>query len=76
VFTAENAVKVPVSALFRKDSQWAIFMVADGRAQEHLVQIVRRSGLEAMVEKDLQPGDKVIVFPGDAVKSGVRIKVR
>lgn len=76
VFTADNAVKVPVSALFRKDSQWAVFVAANGRAQERAVQIARRSGLEAMVEKGLQPGEKVIVYPGDAVKPGIRVKLR
>lgn len=74
VFTADNAVKVPVSALFRKDSQWATFVAVNGRAQERLVQIARRSGLEAMVEKGLQPGEKVIVYPADAVKDSKRIK--
>lgn len=74
VFTAGNAVKVPVSALFRKDSQWATFVAINGRAQERLVQIARRSGLEAMVEKGLQPREKVIVYPGDTVKDGKRIK--
>lgn len=74
VFSAGNAVKVPVSALFRKDSQWAVFVAADGRAQERTVQIIRRSGLEAMVEKGLHPGEKVIIYPGDAVKDGKRIK--
>jgi HlyD family secretion protein len=74
VFTADNAVKVPVSALFRKDSQWATFVAVNGRAQERLVQIARRSGLEAMVEKGLQPGEKVIVYPADVVKDGKRIR--
>ena len=74
VFTADNAIKVPVSALFRKDSQWAVFVATNGRAHERAVQIARRSGLEAMVEKGLQPGEKVIVYPADAVKDGKRIK--
>ena len=74
VFTAGNAVKVPVSSLFRKDSQWAAFVATNGRAQERAVQIARRSGLEAMVEKGLQPGEKVIIYPADTVKDGKRIK--
>lgn len=71
-----NAVKVPVSALFREGDHWAVFVASGGRAHKRPVQIARRSGLEAMVGKGLEPGDQVIVYPGDAVKDGVRVKPR
>jgi hypothetical protein len=32
--------------------------------------------MEAVVEKGLQPGEKVIVHPGDAVKDGARVEMR
>jgi hypothetical protein len=31
--------------------------------------------MEAVVEKGLQPGEKVIVHPGDTLREGRRIKV-
>lgn len=74
VFSSNDAIKVPVSALFRKDGQWAVFVVENGRAAIRQVQLARRSGLEAMVDKGLQPGEKVIIYPGDLVRPGVRIK--
>lgn len=76
IFSTDNAVKLPVSALFRKDSQWSVFVATNGRAQERAVQITRRSGLEAIVENGLQPGEKVIVYPGDEMKPGVRLQLR
>ena len=72
----DNAVKVPVSALFRDGEQWAVFTVASGKAARRAVQLGRRGGMEAVVEKGLQPGEKVIVHPGDAVKDGARVKMR
>lgn len=74
VFSTRDAIKVPVSALFRKDGQWAVFVAENGRAAIRPVQIARRSGLEAMVDKGLQPGEKVIIYPGDLIRPGVRIK--
>lgn len=72
----DGVIKVPVSALFREGDRWAVFVVEDGRAHKRIVQISRRSGPEAVVDKDLQPGERVIVYPGDAVKDGVRVRVR
>jgi HlyD family secretion protein len=75
VASLDNAIKVPVSALFRDGEQWAAFTVANGKAARRTVQLGRRGGLEAVVEKGLQPGEKVIVHPGDTLKDGRRIKL-
>jgi HlyD family secretion protein len=74
--TVPNAVKVPVSALFREGEQWSVFVVTGGRAHKRSVRISGRNGLEAMVEKGLEPGEQVIAYPGDTVKDGVRVKPR
>lgn len=76
VANLDNAVKVAVGALFREGNQWAVFAVSDGRARKRIVQLARRNGLEAVVDKGLQPGERVIVHPGDAVRDGVRVQAR
>jgi len=76
VASLDNAVKVPVSALFRVGGEWCVFTVAAGRAARRIVQLTRRGGLEAVVAKGLAPGDRVIVYPGDAIKEGLRVSVR
>lgn len=38
--------------------------------------IAQHNGLEDLVEKSLDVGMQVIVYPGDAVHDGVRIKAR
>lgn len=75
VASLDNAIKVPVSALFRDGEQWAVFTIANGKAARRIVQLGRRGGMEAVVEKGLQPGEKVIVHPGDSVRDGRRIKL-
>lgn len=75
VASLDNVIKVPVSALFRDGDQWAAFIVANGKAARRMVQPGRRGGLEAVVEKGLQPGEKVIVHPGDTIRDGRRVKI-
>ncbi|MGB8857342.1 MAG: efflux RND transporter periplasmic adaptor subunit [Burkholderiales bacterium] len=71
-----DATLIPVSALFRDGERWAVFALADGRAVKRNVQTGARSGLVAVVEQGLQPGDNVIIYPGDAVKNEAKVKVR
>lgn len=72
----ENVLKVPVGALFRDGEQWAVYTVKDGKAAKRTIQLSRRGGREAVVESGLEPGEKIIVHPGDAVKDGARVRVR
>jgi HlyD family secretion protein len=72
----ENAVKVPVGALFRDGEGWAVFAAAGERAVRRAVKTTLRNGAEAMVEDGLKPGERVVVYPSDALRDGSRIRVR
>jgi HlyD family secretion protein len=71
-----DVLKVPLTALFRDGDGWAVFAVADGRAQRRTVQVGRRTGLEAQLLAGLAAGERVIVHPGERVVEGVRIQPR
>jgi HlyD family secretion protein len=71
----EKAIKVPVGALFREGDGWAVFLALDGRAAKRAVKVPRRNGAEAMVEEGLKPGERVIVYPSDALRDGARIEI-
>lgn len=76
VWEKENVLKVPISGLFRLGEDWAVYVVADGRAARRTLAIGQRNSLEAEVLSGLQPGDVVIVHPSDAVEEGVRVAPR
>ena len=76
VFRAENVVKVPVGALFREGPGWALFVVAGERAQKRAVKTTRRNGAEAMIDEGLRPGERVVVYPSDALSDNSRVEVR
>jgi HlyD family secretion protein len=73
VWEAENALKVPAGALFRNGTQWACFVVQDGRAQLRALQTGNSSATETQVLTGLKAGDKVILYPGSRVHAGERV---
>ena len=76
VWEGSDVLQIPASALFRHNSGWAVFVVAEGRALLRPIQVGQRSGLQAQVLHGLKTGDQVIVHPDDKVADGVRVKVR
>lgn len=77
VWSANDVVRAPVSALFRSGGRWTVFMV-DGteRARLRQVQIGPMNAEWAVVQNGLRLGDKVILHPGDRISDGVRVNAR
>ena len=73
-FSSADAVKVPVAALFRSGTQWAVFVAADNRARQQLVNLSRRNATEAMVADGLSPGEQVVIYPSPALHDRARIE--
>jgi len=76
VYRNQNVLKVPVGALFREGDGWAAFAVDGDRARKRAVKVARRNNVEAMVEEGLKPGDRVVVYPSDALRDGSRVEIR
>lgn len=74
VWEADQALKVPAGALFRRGNEWAAFVLAEGRAQLRPVKVGRSSGTETQVLDGLKEGEEVILYPGSRVQDGQRIK--
>jgi len=75
-YRQDDALKVPVGALFREGDGWAVFVAEGARAHKRAVKVPRRNGAEALVEAGLEPGERVIVYPSDALKDGSRLASR
>lgn len=74
VWEEARALKVASSGLFRRGAEWAAFVVRSGKAKLVPVQAGRSSGPETQILSGLQEGDEVILYPGDRVADGQRIK--
>jgi HlyD family secretion protein len=76
VWTSDNAVTIPVGALFRKGDSWAVFVVKEDRAQTALVQIGHRNSRVAEVISGLSVGNRLVLHPSDRISDGVKVVQR
>lgn len=71
----QDVLQVPAGALFQLDGGWRIFVVEGGRARFREVMPGRSDGRLTAVEAGLREGEKVVVYPGDRMADGVRVKI-
>ena len=73
VYESRDALRVPISALFRKRDQWTVYAVESGRARSVTVEIGQRNSSFAEVVKGLPEGALVVLHPSDRIMENVRI---
>jgi len=73
VWKSENALRVPLAALFRQGDSWAVFIAEGETAALREVTLGRRNDAHAEVLDGLQQGDTVILHPSDRIANGVDI---
>ena len=73
---AGEVLRVPVSALFRSGSEWRVFVVVNGRAEQRTIGVGHRSSVAAEVTDGLSAGDRVILYPSDQIRDGARVRAR
>lgn len=86
LWEGDNILQIPISALFRNDKDvrtngdtrhdWACYVIEQGRAKRRAVSIGRRSGLHAEVTAGLVEGERVLLYPGQDIVEGTRVKLR
>lgn len=76
VQVVENAIKVPVSALFPVGARSGLFVLDNGRARLQEIEVAARNGVDAWVKSGLTKGTQVIVYPDTKLKDGDRVKAR
>lgn len=73
---APDALKVPLTALFRQGDAWAVFVVEEETATIRLVGIGGRGALETEILSGLAEGETVIRYPNDDIDEGVAVRQR
>lgn len=76
IWAAENVLKMPASAAFRRGQGWSAFVIEGGRARLRNVEIGHRSETEAEVLHGLTEGAAVIVHPSNLVREGARVRAQ
>jgi HlyD family secretion protein len=74
VWETNSTLKVPVGALFRHENGWAAFVITNEHAALRAVKAGHSNGIETEILDGLKPVETLILYPGDRVKHGQRVK--
>lgn len=72
----DNAMMVPVSALFPIGSRSGVFVLDNGRVRLKEVTVQARNGTQAWVPQGLALNTQVVVYPDIKLKDGVKVRSR
>lgn len=73
---AEDALQVPLSAVFRVNDGWATFVATDGIADRRPVTLGQRNDRMVEVLDGLMENERVITHPSDAIGPGAALVER
>ncbi|MBE9069172.1 HlyD family efflux transporter periplasmic adaptor subunit [Leptolyngbya cf. ectocarpi LEGE 11479] len=76
IWADDNALQVPVSALYRCGETWCVFVVEDDRAQPREIAIDHRSTVAAEVTNGLAAEESVVLHPSEQLEAGRQVKPR
>lgn len=73
-YTAPHVLRVPISALFRRQDRWAVYILDNGRARAMPIDIGQRNSQYAEVHGGIGEQALVVLHPSDRVVDGVRLE--
>ncbi len=74
IWESDRVLQVPAGALFQRGGSWQTYVVEGGRAQLRSVKTGYSNGLVTEIVDGLGEHEPVIVYPGDKIADGVRVR--
>lgn len=74
VWENPSALRAPAGALFQRGGAWQAFVVEGDHAHLRTIKVGRSNGVETEILEGLAEQDRVVVYPGDKVRDGTRVK--
>lgn len=72
----DQAIVVPIGALFRRGDAWNVFVEEGGRAHLREIRVARLSARVAAIARGVRPGEIVVVYPPAALADGSKIRLQ
>ena len=76
IWETNDAVRVPLGALFRDGQSWATYVARDGRAVLTTIEIGQVNARDAQIVGGVSAGDQVVLHPSDRIRDGTPITER
>ncbi len=72
----DDIMTLPLTALFRDEGDWTVFVVEEGRALKRRVEVGINNDESAQILSGIEPGEAFVVYPGIGLADGARIVAR
>ncbi len=72
---AENTLAVPITALFRQDEQWYVFVYREGQLERRAVNVGFQSGIYRQITNGLSANEQVVNHPSGELEDGMRVQL-
>lgn len=72
----DQAIIVPIGALFRNGEGWNVFVVEEGRAHLRRLEVTHLSPSAAAIAQGIRSGETVVLYPSAALADGSRIRLQ
>lgn len=70
-----DAIIAPAGALFQTEDAWTTFVATGGSVELRAVEIGLSNGLETEILRGVEPGDPLVLYPGDRIADGSRVEI-
>ena len=67
-------LQVATGALFQRGGKWQTFVIDGSRARLRDVEVGLTNGVASEVRSGLKEGERVVVYPGDKIRDGIRVR--
>ena len=75
VWSQEEVLKLPLSALFRDSEGWNCYVVEGGVARRRPVELGQRNDFEVQITSGVEAGEQVVLHPSDRISDGAAVEV-
>ena len=72
---AEDALAVPITALFRQDEQWYVFVYQEGELERRAVNVGFQSGIYRQIINGLNANEQVVNHPSGELEEGMQVQL-
>lgn len=70
---ADNALAVPITALFRQDEEWYVFVYRNGRIEQRAVSVGFQSGIYRQITAGLNAEEQIVNHPNKELEDGMAV---
>ena len=76
IWSQEDVLTAPMTALFKQDRAWSVYRIEKGRARLRQVEVGHMNGQEAQILAGLEEDDILVEHPSSRIEDGVLVRAR